>query len=269
MRKHPMVARLFAAASVIVFVNSSADAALLTNPAMPITAQVRVRVIAVANDNGTGAAPLFGTPWQQAAIFSFVDTIYAQAGIDVSFSFRSGTYNNTFANSGDGTANATVARPDTDLNTIIQNATFAGGVLDPDPKVLNLFMVQIVPGFPQTNNNTANGLAFLGGNGIAMWAGPALPTFPEGQEVVASVLAHEIGHNLGLDHLGDAQNLMQEGGSLDFGQRLNDTQIAIARGSGFVEPAPEPATVLGLAAFGLAGVWAIRRRRSDSPALAA
>ena len=48
---------------------------------------------------------------------------------------------------------------------------------------------------------------------MAMWAGPNLFSFNGGREIIASVLAHEIGHNLGLPHIGASQNLMQSGGS--------------------------------------------------------
>ncbi|MGC4005449.1 MAG: zinc-dependent metalloprotease family protein [Pirellulales bacterium] len=152
-------------------------------------------------------------------------------------------------------------RPTGDLGTILNTATLASGILDPDPKVLNVFLVRIVPGFNQTSDNTSNGLANVGSNGLAYWAGPNLPGFTGGQEVLASVLAHEIGHNLGLNHAVISENLMQAGGSANPGQRLTPAQISAVLSSQFVTalPIPEPSTytifAVGVAAF----IWKRRR----------
>lgn len=228
--------------------------ALIVNPAQPITQQVEVNLIQVRDNAGANAAPLFGTVAQQNAIFGFIDTIWAQAGVDVVFQTAT-TYDSTFALS--GTPGSNNPRPTGDLNTIVTNAAAAGGILDPNPNVLNLFMVQIVPGFSQTSNNTSNGLAFVGGNGITFWAGPNLPSFVGGQEVVAAVLAHEIGHNLGLNHIVEAENLMQAGGSANQGERLNAAQIQTALASPFTVAIPEPASLSAL----IACIAAVRRRR--------
>ena len=242
---------------VVVFVAalSSAQAALVVNPAQPITEQVTVNIIQVAADDGTNAAPLFGTADQQLAIFDNVDTIWAQAGIDIEFEFHTGTYNSSFALLGTQSP-----RPVSDITTIRSNAAAAGGMLDPDPTVLNLFMVRVVPGFSQTSNNVTNGLAFLGGNGITLWAGPNLPGFTGGQETIASVISHEIGHNLGLDHIVATENLMQTGNAANPGHRLNAEQIAAALGSSFSVPVPEPGT-LSLAGLAMCLFTILRRKR--------
>jgi hypothetical protein len=242
-------------ALAFILVAQSASAQLIVNSSLPIVERVNVRVIPVANNDGLSPAPLFGTAPQQANIFSFVDTIWSQAGIDVNFTFAPTIYNNSFANF--GTPGNNNPRPTGDLNTIISSANSAGGILDPDPNTLNLFMVNIVPGFPQTNEFTTNGLAFINGNGMAFWAGPELPTFGAGQEVIASVLSHEIGHNLGLDHITEPENLMQAGGSSFPGERLNAVQIATALNSPYTVPVPEPLMTPALIAI---GVFAWRRR---------
>lgn len=232
-------------------------AALIVNPAQTITQAVTVQIVEVAADDGTNAAPLFGTPTQQAAIFSLVDTIWAQAGIDVEFKLRTEVWDNSFALL--GTPGNNNPRPTSDLNTLTSNAATAG-FDDPDPLVLNLFMVRIVPGFSQSSDNSSNGLALVGGNGIAFWAGPNLPSFAAGEEAIASVLAHEIGHNLGLNHVVEAFNLMQAGGSPNEGQQLDSDQIALALASQYTVPVPEMA-VGSFLVFGVAGLMGAGRFR--------
>jgi hypothetical protein len=244
---------------------TAANADPIVNPALPIVERVNVAIIQVQDDLGMNAAPLFGTAGQTASIFAKIDQIWAQAGIDVEFiSFRTvataNPYNSTFALT--GTAGNNNPRPTGDLATIVANAT--PGFIHPDPNTLNLFVTRIVPGFSQTSDNTSNGLAFLGGNGITFWAGPNLPAFGGGEDVIASVLAHEIGHNLGLAHIVEAQNLMQEGGSPNPGERLNAAQIAISIASPFsvIIAVPEANSFAAVGLFGaLAGVWGWASRR--------
>lgn len=231
-----------------------AQADLILNPPMPITHLLEVQVIQVAEDDGTNAAPLFGSPSEQSAIFGFVDQIWAQAGIDVEFTFRAGTYDDSFALT--GTASP---RPTDDLTTIVADADAAGAT---DPDRVDLFMVRVVPRFSQLSDNSAAGFAFVGSDGITMWAGPNLTSFEAGQEVIASVLAHEIGHNLGLGHLVEDENLMQEGGSSNPGERLNATQISTALSSDLLTPVPEPSS-FALLALAAGGAWLYRKRRRE------
>jgi hypothetical protein len=243
--------------ALLITLGATASAALVVNPPLPIDRQLTVQVIQVANDDGSNPAPLFGSASAQTAIFNGIDTIWSQAGIDVEFKFRLTPYFDTFTLVGNNPP-----RPTSDLNTIISSANAEGGVLDPNPKVINLFMVRIVPGFSQTSDNTSNGLAFVGGNGITLWAGPNLTGFQGGREVISSVLAHEIGHNLGLNHLGALENLMESGGD---GERLNAAQISTARNSSLVVAIPEPSAVLMFgSALLLAGIS--RRKLSRSAA---
>jgi hypothetical protein len=255
---------LIVATAAILIGSTAAHAALVVNPAQPITQRVNVRIIRTAETSGANPAPLFGTPAETSAIFAMVDTIWAQAGIDIDFSaVPATTYNNTFALS--GTAGNNNPRPSGDLNTIVTNAAATMGILDPNPLTLNLFMVDIVPGFSQTSDNTSNGLAFLDANGITFWAGPNLPSFLGGQEVIAGVLSHEIGHNLNLGHIVEAENLMQAGGSPNPGHRLNSAQITAALNSPFSVIIAVPESSRAIAAVMLlaaVGSWKQQLRRT-------
>jgi len=237
-------------ASTLFFIGSvfsvSASAALITNPAAPITEVVTVQAIVVSDNDGTNTAEFFGNSTQSALIEGFIDDIWAQAGIDINF-LSANTWDNSFANNGSGLPTDT--RPTSDLSTIIFDGGNAG-VASADPTIINMYFVNIVPGFISLGDNSAAGLAFVGANGIAQYVGSSLLGSTSGQETVAGVVSHEIGHNLGLGHITELENLMNTGG-----QRLNSAQISTALASDFsvaVVPVP-PALVLFLSGLGLLG----------------
>lgn len=230
---------------------------------MPITHVVQVQPIIAQQTAGSGgaAATFFGSAAQKAIIEAHVDTIWSQVGVDIEW-LTATTYIDDFAYN--GTPGSNNPRPTGDLNTINTNA--GSPPKSTVPAVLNMFFVDIVPGFSFTSENTANGLAFVDANGVTQFVGDNLLTFEAGREVIASVVAHEIGHNLGLPHLVQAENLMQAGGSPNPGERLTAADRATiltdnGGNDGFelLQPVPEPSGTI-LAGLGLLFMAGRRRR---------
>ncbi len=212
-------------------------ASLIVNNPLPISEIVTVQPIVLSDDDGSNLANFFGTPDQQNSIESYVDTIWAQAGIDVEFLAPS-YWHDTFANWGENGPpdNGGETRPTSDLSAIV-NGGQGQGVTNPNPLVINMFFGQIPAGYAKLGPNQAAGLAFIDANGVSQYVGSNLLTWPEGREVIASVVAHEIGHNLGLDHINEIENLMNYN---DDGARLNNSQINTALASPYSVPAPVP-----------------------------
>jgi hypothetical protein len=219
---------------------STSSAALVVNPARPITHQVSIQVIQTALDNGASPSPMFGDPTREAAIKASIDSIWAQAGINVEFLPNVVRYNNTFAYQGLGLG----VRPIGDLNVILSNASAQGGILHPNPSVLNMFFVNVVPGFDLKAGNWVTGVGNVGQNGIAAYIGAN-----SSAEHAAHWLAHEIGHNLGLLHApAGTQNLMTNSRNTELisGEQINaifstqamEDSIALipTGGTGFPQP---------------------------------
>lgn len=220
--------------------------ALIVNAPQPITHVVTVQPIVVSDDDGSNTAEFFGTLSQQVSIEGFVDDIWAQAGIDVGF-LAPNTWNSTFAN--EGAPGFNDPRPTSDLGTIVADGE-AAGKTHALSSVINMFFVNIPAGFSALSEFTVAGLAYVGGNGISQYVGSNLLNSSGSREIVASVVAHEIGHNLGLFHIVEAENLMQSSSQPNQGERLNSTQIATALASSFsveITPVPVPGAVLLLA----------------------
>jgi hypothetical protein len=201
---------------------------VIVNNAQPITKRVTVQIVQTAASDGSNAAPMFGNAAQQQAIFEMANQIWAQAGVEIAFKFRAGTWNWDFALTGSPGNNS--PRPGSDVATIVTAASQLS-VTDPNPTVINLYLLRIVPGFSQMSDNTCAGQSLTGQNGVTLWVGPNTPATSAGRDLVAHVLAHEIGHNLGLVHVTESQDLMQANYSP--GELLNTSQAAAARGSAF------------------------------------
>ena len=234
----------------LVLFAGQVPAALIVNAAQPITQTVWMQPIIVSDNDGSNTATFFGDSTQQATILNLIDQIWAQAGIDVNW-LAANAWNNTFANI--GSATTLVARSTGDLDTIVTTGD-AAGVGSTNPLVIDIYFSRAAAGFKVLDANTAAGLAFVDGNGISAYVGANLLTFQTGLEAIASVIAHEIGHNLSLAHIVDSQNLMEASMS---GQRLTNTQITAALNSPLSQ-VPEPSTWLLVSVVLM--VPALRRR---------
>lgn len=183
-------------------------AEVIVNSPITLTRRVQVQPIRVKKTTGE-TATLFGTPAQEIYIKTQVNRIFAQVGIRIDW-LPVNDYTNNFAYDGSpSNYYGGGTRPNGDLDVIIANAPVPPK--NSDPLVINMFFVEIVPGFGIVAENIANGLANFDYNGIAIQIGNLLPTWEGGRDVAAHVISHEIAHNLGLLHATIANNLMYSG----------------------------------------------------------
>lgn len=183
------------------------------------------------------------------------DKIWGQASIDVVFQPWVTYDNSTFL---------TISPTDTDTNSFHKLATVSGHGQSASSTTINMFFVSGIT----SSSGTIYGIGLLGGNGIAIF--DAVFTASR-----IDTIAHELGHNLGLDHstlgAGSADNLMTEGSSRTTPESIADIipdgagldmltrfQIGEAASSGFVS-VPEPVSLLVLASFGPALLFFRRR----------
>jgi len=212
--------------------------------AAPIDRYFKVQIVRICNNSGTVCA---ATPYFPAE----TTKIYAQAGIEPIFLPILNYFNSAVLNGSNGIP-------------AISMAVF--GCPSPcTPLASTLFAF-----FANTLDGSAYGNAWIGANGSAFDA--TLISGFNGGIGRRDTFAHELGHNLGLDHYNFSNNLMADGsvravpsGLADInpdGAQLDQftaSQIAIMRDSPFVYAnVPAPLPLLGAAAaFG----WSRRLRR--------
>jgi hypothetical protein len=180
-------------------------AAVTVNPPQPITHRVQVQPIRVRKTNGETSVT-FGTPESEVYIKTQVNRILAQIGVRIDW-MPVTEYTNDFAFDGSPSNHTSTPRPTSHLGMIVSGAPTPPK--SSDALTLNLFFVEIVPSFNKVPENEVNGYAYRDANGIVFQVGNDLPTFQNGRDAVAHILAHEICHNLGLAHSANgSDNLM-------------------------------------------------------------
>jgi hypothetical protein len=205
-------------------VTNSAVAAVAACPAGLVCSYVAVQPIDVCSSTGTGCAPFntsskIGNPGAATSTtpIGFVDTasgkdvtraIWNQVGIDVAWSPM-----RQYNSAGSQTLHITTGSTGTGLTsteflTLSQQDGISQGATPTAPlasqaTVVNMFFVSsLVP--PPGTSGTLYGFSWLNNNGIAIGSSTFFPPFPLTPRF--DTLAHEIGHNLALDH-NDTYNL--------------------------------------------------------------
>ena len=252
---------------------SFCEATLITNAPMPITHLLKINPIIVRDNAGNNPATFMGTVAQETSIKGLVDTIWAQAGIDVMW-LAPMSLNSTETLNGSEGPNGNNPRPQSDLTSDpggIDHETIGENAGVRVANTINMFFVDIAAGFGPLGLNFVAGLAEVPGNDISLYVGSDLLNFLGGQELVASVISHEIGHNLSLPHLEVTEGLLRSG-LMDPpvpGERLNSAQIGAALSSGInaglLVAVPEPSAFLFVGSIALIGMVVTKvRRRPNS-----
>lgn len=234
-----------------------ANAALILNSPIAITHTLTVNPIIVSDDVGAMTATFMGTVSQETEIKQFVDTIWAQAGIDVAWGTPT-TLNSTEVLDGSQGANGNTPRPTNDLSNDVGGADHQTiGAAVRQTNQINMFFVNIAAGFSLLTNDFVAGLAETPGDDVSIFVGMNLLTFANGREAIAATIAHEIAHNLSLDHNEVDENLLISGTVMGVieGERLSATQVSAARAhgisSGLLVAVPEPSAFVFVGLIGM------------------
>lgn len=195
-----------------------------------VTEEIVIQPIIVANDNGSNRANFFGNAQQESAIKARINEIYAQAKVRVRW-LAPKIWNNTIANIGSGSG----TRPESDLFSVVADGDRVGQGSS-DPKVVDMYFVAKLPAVA-INDSQVGGYATLGASGLTVEVGSNLIGSTGGQRLIAQVVAHEVGHNLGLDHEGaPAGNLMYGVSGREDYTNLTAAQIRTLIASSITQP---------------------------------
>ena len=222
--------QIFACAAMVLF---SLLGPLTSASGQTIDRRLRIQPIQVCSDDGTDCANT------NRILFSAETTkIWAQAGVEIEMLPWEQFYGTPWLN---------LTTSIFDDYTIYGLAGSPGHGQNPDPTVINVWFVK-------SFNNGAFGHSLQTSPGIAQRNGVGIAdnSFSYNNGIGRrDVLAHELGHNLGLDHttLGaigntnlmvpgrqtpdSTQDIIPDGQQLDF---LGDLQIAQARSTSFLIP---------------------------------
>ncbi len=237
----------------------TASAAVKVNSPIPIDQKVELNLIAVGTSDGTQQATAFGNPSQRSYIESQIDSVWAQAGIDVELSSKLTPYQDDFAFDGrpnDYSLASGNTRPFNDLYKILSDGDLAG-VGSPSSSIVDVYFVNVVPCWGERGYYQTNGCARGNRGGFVFYLGEGMLTSTRNMDIVAGVFSHELGHNLGLTHVSDKSNLMNP---TIYNGRLTPAQVDLVRqnNSGLLSPIPEPSSVLLLI---LSSLFAFNRKR--------
>ncbi len=205
-----------------------------------------VQPISVCNDAGGDCSNSAGQYFEAET-----DKIWNQADIDISFLPLTEFHNSSFQS----------INSNTDFVSLVNTP---GHGQHATSTVLNMWFLK------EIDSGTVSGLGFLGANGVAI--ADSIFTFADGAGR-RDTIAHEIGHNLNLDHTNESNLRLMAPGSLRLKptntlnifpdgvgvSQLTAAEIATAQSSPLVVPVPEPASYAALALIGCLLV-VVRRR---------
>ena len=193
----------------------------IVNAAQPLTHCVKVQPIRIMHSGGT-IATAFGDRKSELYIKREVNRVWAQAGIRIDWLLEQVHTNDFVFDGSPNVYDSEVERPVGDFHVCF--SAIPSPPLSPDPTVINILFVEVVPGFTNVGETSANGRGVEDTNGIIVQIGDILVTLDAGRDLAAAILAHEIGHNLGLFHEPDGNaNFMALGGSTD---QMTPAQVA-------------------------------------------
>lgn len=181
-----------------------AQAVVVINSSLPAKYQITVRLVQASNTDGD-SADVLGNDTTRAYIEDQVQRILSQVGIAVVFEEQIRTVEDNFIY--EGSAGANQERPIDDLNASF--GRLPDSVYDRSSAIIPALFVGRVPGFRYLNDDQVAAQAFISKPGFCIFVGANRLSGGESQrDQVAIVLAHEICHNLGLEHIPNPSNLM-------------------------------------------------------------